>query len=299
MTYKCGLHPLILIAVLTGAGGCGRGGDDAPAPAVPIEVRDVGFATPESVLHDPVADVYLVSNINGSPFAIDDNGFISRISPAGDVLDLKWIDGSAADVTLNAPKGMAVHAGVLYVTDLTAVRMFDRSTGATLGHVEIEGAAFLNDVAAAGDGSLYVTDSGYREGFEPSGTDAVYRLVDGQVENVGQGDALGHPNGVLVDGADVWVVTFGGNQLFRVVDGSVVGAVSLPQGGLDGLVAGAGRFLVSSWEGAAVYGGPMDGPFSIVVDSVTAPADIGFDVGRNVVLIPLFQSDAVRIVPVN
>src|SRR5436190_604402 len=33
------------------------------APVPPILLRDVGFRSPESVLYDPVADVYLVSNV--------------------------------------------------------------------------------------------------------------------------------------------------------------------------------------------------------------------------------------------
>src|SRR5687768_8785949 len=48
---------------------------EAPAlPAGTIVVR-VGFQTPESVLHDPSSDTYLVSNINGGPVDVDDNGF--------------------------------------------------------------------------------------------------------------------------------------------------------------------------------------------------------------------------------
>jgi len=35
-----------------------------------------GFDTPESAVHDPVADVYLVSNVNGAPLAKDGNGYI-------------------------------------------------------------------------------------------------------------------------------------------------------------------------------------------------------------------------------
>lgn len=57
---------------------------------------------PEWVLRDTVGDVYLVSNVNGQPAAMDDNGFVS---PEGDVTALRWIDGQQANVTLNAPKG--------------------------------------------------------------------------------------------------------------------------------------------------------------------------------------------------
>ena len=41
-----------------------------------IVIKDVGFMTPESVLHDAEQDIYLVANINGDPLGVDGNGFI-------------------------------------------------------------------------------------------------------------------------------------------------------------------------------------------------------------------------------
>ena len=100
-----------LLLVASGTAACG-GGDAPPdqtaAPATypntVIEVAEVGFATPESVLHDTVADVYLVSNISGAPVAKDDDGFISRLSPEGQVEQLKWIDGAASSVQPALPR---------------------------------------------------------------------------------------------------------------------------------------------------------------------------------------------------
>src|SRR6185436_7212339 len=106
----------------------GPGSATAPRPLF----RIVGFRTPRSVLHDPEADVYLVSNVNGDPAAAydDDNGFISRIAPDGKVLDLKWIDGAADDdVLLSAPMGMALSGGQLWVADRNQVHAFDARTG--------------------------------------------------------------------------------------------------------------------------------------------------------------------------
>ena len=65
---------------------------EAPASFDGFRLEDVGFDTPESVFYDAEADVYLIANINGSPSAKDGNGFISRVSPVGDLIDLKWID---------------------------------------------------------------------------------------------------------------------------------------------------------------------------------------------------------------
>jgi sugar lactone lactonase YvrE len=298
------------MALAASAPGCGRGANDAGSPdslasAPPggnqIAVTDAGFATPESVIHDPLTDAYLVSNINGSPLEADDNGFISLLTPEGQVANLKWIDGASDSVTLHAPKGMAVVDSYLYVADLTTIRRFDRRTGAPRGEFAIPGATFLNDVAAAPDGSVYFTDSGLRGGaggFEPSGTDAVYRLApDGNLDTLARGDSLGRPNGIALAGDTVWVVTFGSGELYRVGSGGRADVQKLPKGSLDGLVIVVGDLFVSSWEGESVFRGRPAGPFAEAIRGLKAPADIGHDLWRNRILIPLFNDNAIRIVP--
>ncbi len=47
----------------------------------------------------------------------------------GKLLNLKFIQGGKGDVTLHAPKGMAVVEHVLYVADLDTLRGFDTATG--------------------------------------------------------------------------------------------------------------------------------------------------------------------------
>lgn len=287
------------LVALTALAACAPGAEEA-APDLPITVAEVGFATPESVLHDAAADVYLVSNINGSPVEADGNGFISRIAPDGTVLALKWIEGGVNDVALDAPKGMTIVGDTLYVTDITRLRMFHRTTGAPLGTLALEGATFLNDLAAGPDGAVYFTDSGLRpgpDGFLPSGSAAVYKMHHGMVERLIAGDALQAPNGVaLLDGA-LWLVGFGGNELARIADGARLDAVALPAGGLDGIEITPQGVLISSWEGQAVYLGPVGGPFEVLAGGLEAPADIGYDASRNRVLVPLFMANQVRILP--
>ncbi len=267
-----------------------------------ITVADAGFQTPESVLHDDVADVYLVSNINGGPLEKDDNGFISRVSPTGEVLELRWIDGASEDVTLSAPKGLAIKGDTLFVADIDAVRAFHRETGEPLGARAVQGATFLNDVAVGPDGTLYATDSGLtagEEGFAPSGTDAVYRFGPGGATAVATGTELSGPNGIVVDGEGAIVVPFGSNEVYRLDPaGNRVPVATLPAGSLDGVVRMAdGTLLVSSWEGQAVYHVDAGGTARMVVESVEAPADIGYDSRRGRVLIPLFTRNQVTVRP--
>lgn len=271
----------------------------AGPPVQRITVADTGFRTPESVLYDEAADAYIVSNINGSPLDQDDNGFLSRLAPDGTVMALKWVDGAAPDVTLNAPKGMAIKGDTLFVADIDALRLFHRVSGAALGSRMVPGATFLNDVAVGPDGTVYVTDSGLKaaaQGFAPSGSDAIYRFdASGKPVAVARDTALGRPNGILADTTGLTVVTFGSGEIFHldVTSGAKTALPKPPRGGLDGVVRAAdGSLLVSSWDGRAIYR-LAAGVWTVAVDSVEAPADIGYDGKRARVLIPLFTANRV------
>jgi len=275
----------------------------AAADTQTISVTDVGLATPESVVHDEQADVYLVSNINGQPLDRDDNGFIARVRPDGTVEQLRWIDGAASDgFTLNAPKGLALKGDTLFVSDIDSVRAFHRTSGEPLGAYGVPGASFLNDLAVGSDGTLYVSDSGLAPDFSSSGTDAVHRFEGGRSVVVAEGERLAGPNGLALDGDDLLVAPFASNEVLRVPPGgdSISTAATLPGGQLDGIVRlGDGSLLVSSWESQAVYRVPATGgTATVVVEGIPSPADIGYDARRQRVLIPVFTEDRVEFRPV-
>jgi hypothetical protein len=251
------------------------------------------------VLHDADADVYLVSNIEGEPLAVDGKGFISRLTPDGKVDKLKWIESGKEKVTLNAPKGLALTADLLWVADLDTVRMFDRKSGAPKGEVKIPGATFLNDIAVASDGRVLVSDTGMKaggKGFDPSGSDAVYAIdKDKKVAALAKTTDLGRPNGLAIGTDKTWVVTFGSGEIYGLDStGKKIDAKKLPKGQLDGiLVLPSGDLLVSSWDANAIYRSKA-GAFEIFIENTPAPADIGWDAKRSRVLVPLFNDNEVR-----
>ena len=270
-------------------------------PAAPTAVFRIteGIATPESVLYDEANDRYLVSNINGKPDEADNNGYISEVSPDGKVLKEKFIAGGAAKVKLDAPKGTGISAGVLYVSDISVVRLFDLKTGAPKGEIKVPGATFLNDIAVAKDGRVFVSDSGIKSGaagFDPTGTDAVYLIEKGKLKTVAKSKDLGGPNGLLVVDNGVLVDTFGSDEIYRLDEKGVKQDVTkVPTGGLDGLVRAGDSLLVSSWQGSAVYRGTLGGKFELVLGELKGPADIGFDSKRKRVLVPRFLESAVEV----
>jgi hypothetical protein len=278
---------------------CSSGGNSDRARGEKLTIAG-GLEVPESVLYDSRADLYLVSNINGSPFGADARGFIARIRPDGSFEKLKWIDGAAEDVTLNAPKGMAIVGDVLHVADVTAVRKFERTSGKPLGEIPIAGATFLNDVAAALDGTIYVSDTGLAEGFAPSGSDAIYAISPaGEVRTIARGTDLAQPNGLLVDGDSVAFVSWKDGTLRRVDrEGKIDDIAKLPENQLDGVVrACQGHYLVSSWAGRCVYRVGSGGKVDVALADLADPADLGYDSKRTRILVPLFNEKKVLVVP--
>ena len=263
-----------------------------------------GFSTPESVLYDAESDTYLVSNINGSPVAKDNNGFISEVSAEGKLLDLKFIEGGQKKVTLNAPKGLALHKGVLYVADFDTVRWFDRKTGAPLGSLPIVGASFVNDLAVGTDGRIYVSDSGLKgtkEGLGPTGTDGVYSIEPGakpKLRTVKKSKDLHGPNGLLATEKGLALVVFGSDELFAMDFAGKETAPVVHVGGkaLDGIISVGNDFIISSWETKALWRGPAAGPFVQILGDLESPADIGFDSKRNRVLVPRFMNNKIDVV---
>ena len=275
-----------------------------PAPAATKVLTVEGFLTPESVLHDTGQDIYFVSNINGSPTAKDNNGFISRVKPDGAVENLKFIEGGRTGITLNAPKGLALAGDTLWVADIDAVRAFNAKTGAPIDSVSLSklGAVFLNDVVVVPTGALYVTDTGIR--FDDVGNvlhpgpDRVFRIGPDRAVTVAvRGDTLGRPNGIALDAAGkrFVIVEFGGRSVLAWKPGDKAPSViAKGPGGFDGVEIVGGRILVSSWSDSTVSSYETGQEVKLIT-GVPSPADIGYDAKRNRVLIPIFTGNRVEI----
>ena len=344
----------LLALLLLSAPGCGAGasasspaksssaalaGPSSPAPLVRVSVQSrrhrtlqlgdrvpgfdrLSFSAPAAALYDEQRDVYWVSNSNGE--GNDDNGFVSRLDPAGQVVTMNFIDGSRGDVTLHSPTGIALKGNHLLVADTTTLREFDADTGKPIGKVEIPGATRLNDVAVAPDGSVYVSDLGAELDVAGSGLgtrDAVYRVSpQGVLSTLSKRTALRGPSALLADATGLWLVNVGG-ELVRLLPGNALPGNVLPGsvppgrggtapdpegtgeqsyplglGALRGLTrVPDGTFLVSGWRGDKVWRGTPGGSFESVIDGLEAPADLGYDTRRQRLLIPLFDGHALAV----
>lgn len=271
------LLSLVLTVILAGTAA-------AAEPKLLWEAK--GLAQPESVVYDPVTNVFYVSNINGAVMQKDGNGFITRIKPDGTILERSWVKG------LNAPTGLALRDRTLYVADVDELVEINAASGNVAKRHKAKGAIFLNDVAIAEDGTVYASDT-------PMNT--IWRLKDGTFEPWLANDDLNGPNGLIVQGDKLIVASFGrmpGEGQKQELAGLL--AVNLedqtieplgkgePVGNLDGLEPlEAGVYLVTDWASGALYRIDSKGKVDLLIDLNQGSADLTFFPQTKTVLIPM------------
>lgn len=208
-----------------------------------------GFSSPEGVAVD--GDTLLISNVAGDATARDGNGWISRVSMQGEILEKKWAEG------FNAPKGMAVHNGLLYVSDIDTFHIVNIETGKRINSFSVPGADFLNDVTVW-NGAVYVSDSGRK---------SIYRLDEEGSQPWLTAPILNGVNGILARGDRLLASTMAEGLLLSI---SATGVIEELAGGMndaDGIAdLGDGNLLVSSWTGSIWYVG-ADGGVRSVLDT--------------------------------
>lgn len=253
-----------------------------------------GFSHPESVDLDIAHQVLYVSNINGAPLDKDGNGFISKLSRDGKLLELKWIEG------LNAPKGMVMQGFKLWVTDIDRLVEIDTRSGKITNIYPADGAVFLNDPAVDAQGNVYVSDIAKRK---------IWRMQDGKMAIWYDGDDLMHINGLrVIHGGRLLVAGWGrgmhddgstdslGNLFTINLKSKAISNLGggQPVGNLDGLERDAhGEFLATDFIAGALLRVHKDGTFETLVDLKPGSADLDtIDKGRTAI-VPRMLEDTV------
>lgn len=150
---------LTLVATAVGA--------SAPAPELVWETG--GFIGPESVVFDAARNEFYVSNMGTHGAGQNPgDGFISRVSAGGEIIELRWVTG------FDNPKGLALAHGRLYVGDDKDLTEIDVAAGKIANrHAPADGPGLFNDCTADAAGNVYVCSGRL---------DTVFRLSAGKFE---------------------------------------------------------------------------------------------------------------------
>ena len=266
-------------------------GGAAAGPAVIWETD--GFNNPESVCADIDRDQLYVSNVAGVPVEKDGEGFISRLSPDGEVLERRWIDG------LNAPKGMAVVGGQLFVSDIDRVVRIEIASGEIERFFEVPGARFLNDVTADAQGRVFVSDMM---------GNAIHRIQGERLDTLVAGEKLLSPNGLHAEPGRLVVGAWGQRTEGFATDrpgylltvDTQTGEVAplagrAPIGNLDGVVSdGDGGYFLTDWVAGRLLQADDTSDASTLIDLPQGSADLGRIPGDKTLLVPLMKDGVVR-----
>ncbi len=199
---------------------------------------------PESVAYDAGQEALYVTNIVGSPSEKDGEGYLTKVSTDGEVITEQWVSG------LNAPKGIAVHDGRVYVADIDELVEIDAADGRIIDRYAAPEANFLNDVAIDSEGRVYVSGSN---------TSSIYRLSDGDFSIWLQGPEIAAPNGLYAE-EDYLIVaacTFAGEEKgsrrhFQYISyddqSAAIPRGNSPMGNIDGIKPdGSGGYFITEW----------------------------------------------------
>lgn len=241
---------------------------------------DTTIRTPESVLWDNTGQFFFVSDINGNGSAKDGNGFISKIGPDGKIIKLHWVDG------LDAPKGMGMYDGKLFVADLAQLVIIDIAQAKIIKKMVLPGASFLNDIYADARGNVYISDSHFGR---------VYRYYKGNVSVYLDDPKIAGANGLLEWHHLLWINGSKGIFQYNPADKSLKLFTDAVKS-CDGItILDDNDLITSRWQGE-VYEVKADGTATKLVDVKAEhknTADLYYLASRHLLVVPTFNGNVI------
>ncbi len=246
----------------------------------------------ESATFDPARNLILAMNSGDRSDNTKNDGYVSLINPDGSVHTAKWIGASRSGLELNNPLGSAIRNGVLYAADVDHVRSFDLATGKPIKSVHVPGSTFLNGIAVADDGTVYVSNT-----REP---EVIFKVTkDGKSSIFAEGGPITLPNGVAIDqNGNIVVVNVGSTAVITYnPKGKIVKTEHAAESGNDGIVVMSdGTKYVSSVKFGSVSRIRPGQKAEVIATGIPSAASMGYDTIQNQLVIPMNNNYALAFV---
>jgi DNA-binding beta-propeller fold protein YncE len=285
-TFRATLSPLALTAAVLLAAGSARADELVEA------WRTTGFEGPESVAWDGATGAFYVSNMGTDPMKKDGDGYIAIMNRDGQITTQKWVTG------LDAPKGVDVVNGKLYTADIDQLVEIDMASATITNRYPVAGAVLLNDVFAAPDGRVFVSDT-----F----TNSIHLLENGKVGLWLSDPALMGVNGLTMIGDKLIAADLGdASQGFDKVKPGLVVSIDMatkavtpfgsaePSGVLDGIEPdGAGGVIFTDYMGARIMAQAPGGTAVELGKLSVGSADLEYVADGGLIVVPVTPENAV------
>ncbi len=256
------------------------------------------FDSPDSFIADPQTGSYYVSNMAGDALAKDGNGYISKITPNGNILIQKYIGGKPSQSVLDAPKGILLSGKRIFVVDIDKVKVFDKDSGRLIQLIDLSahGAANLTDIAMDSAENVYVSDVS---------TNRIYKMIpknNYEASVFFDEGSLSEPSGLAVNPRtkSLMVVT---QKAGKIIEIDAAGRSHTLKRGLPGLTGldldVEGNVYTASRETGEVYRIPYygRGSLSTYLSGLAGPTDVAFDRKKLELLVPSSKNHTVTTYP--
>jgi DNA-binding beta-propeller fold protein YncE len=239
-----------------------------------------GLNVPESSFYNEVDRTIYVSNICGMHNVKDSIGFISKLDDKGGFIKKEWVGG------LNAPKGINIWKGKLFVTDIDEVLEIELKSGKILKRYKNSKATAVNDVAIDPKGNVYITDTK---------TNCIFIIGKDSLEVFVMSDEISKVNGA-------WAyknqLLFGskGNLVSLDLKTKSITTLADSTGYLDGIVVvGKDKIVTSDWKGKVQLieiGKGIETLLNTTPLDIYA-ADLGYIESQELLLVPTFYNNKI------
>jgi hypothetical protein len=225
-----------------------------------------------------------------NPAAKDGDGKILKLDKKGQILDATFIKEK-----LDAPKGLAINKGLLFINDIDRLLAIDLKTGTKLYEIDFsKDTSFLNDIAVWDNNTLYVSATDKNKLYKVN-------LVDKSYSEIKTDVTISGINGLFCykKASRIYVNGFGSDNKANGVIGYInlkdntFTQITTLEGYYDGIFISKDVLYVSNWvafekkgiiHGIGIYNtnrvtkistseaisGPAD--FTIVNDQLIVPA---------------------------
>jgi hypothetical protein len=258
---------------------------------VNLPADEKAYDAPDQVVWHAPSRTWFVSNLGGGISLERDNyGWITRTDEKGIITDPFWIGKNEG---MHAPSGMIATDEFLYVCDRDGVHQINIAKQKITVFYPLSGGEFINDIAMASNGDLYISDFFGNKIFKlPADT----RKAEVWLET----DALQAPDGLYMDNDKLIVACWGvlsnpgtfdtskpGDLLSIDLKTKEITTLVKNVGNMEGITKAGKYYYITDWAAGKLL--KVDPKKKTVVDLISGlsnPTDPNFAPELNVIAFP-------------